>query len=250
MKNRNVSPLYIFFHKLKRDFYEFRNRNSPFHIHWFFLSDRLKYLNNEIAIDIGSHGGRFSWSLKKSRHFSQIILFEPQYDLALFSSYYFGFDHVINKALSNYVGETTIKIPIKDENILTTRASLSNPNLLSSNSNIKLKEIEVRTSTLDVELQKINVLNKRISFIKIDAEGEESRILEGSINTINLFNPDILIELEYQRCFDNVITCIDIFLSLDYVLLFDNEPISDKSLIIEKIKSNHSTSPDFLFIKK
>ena len=233
---------------IKRDCWEIFNKTSPYYVHWFFKSNHIKkYKKKAVAIDIGAHSGRFAWSLKKTKRFSKIFIFEPQLKLINHIKIYFDNKYIINKALSNFTGEKKLKIPFSTNKLLTTRASLDEPINDSKIQESNYQEISVSVSTLDIELSNLAKNEHDISLIKIDAEGEEINILEGAQKTIKKYKPDILIELEYGRYKNKVNKSIKFLEDHNYALIFNNQTYFKFDEIKNLIINNYLISSDFLF---
>ena len=76
-------------------------------------------------------------------------------------------------------------------------------------------------------------LEKKISGIKIDTEGNEFEVLEGAQNYINKDKPDILFEIN-ENCFDK---CLELLKFNGYDFYFVDE-IDAKITKIEKFNDN------------
>lgn len=134
----------------------------------------------DIGANIGNHSNFFSnlgsngWAFEpSSRNFELLKINAPKFKL-------------FKVALSNNVGT---------EKFVTYYDSCGNSNLLSNFDNITQnwgsKEIYE-----DVSVDKLDNFNiDSVTFIKIDVEGSELKVLNGGIETIKKFKPAICIEL-------------------------------------------------------
>tara|TARA_B100000700_G_C14961300_1_gene816609 strand:- start:805 stop:1488 length:684 start_codon:yes stop_codon:yes gene_type:complete len=167
----------------------------------------LKKYQIDLFIDIGAHKGEFLLNLVSDIKFKKAYTFEPQEDIfEILKNNLINDKRIIhnNFALSNTNDKKQINI-----NKLTSTSSLSNlnrdslflkfKNLLLKQKNEKLKTYEVKTSTLDNYFEKLNLEN---SLIKIDVEGYELNVLNGSKNIINKIN-FILIENHFFNIYEN-----------------------------------------------
>lgn len=147
------------------------------------------YQENTNMIDIGANIG--TTSLIMSRYISSdsyIYSFEPVYHNILdmnvkqnkledkIKTFNFGLSNKSEKLQSGFVDFS------KQSNYGFTQIS----NLEKANED---SQLIINVETLD----SFNIEN--VSFIKIDVEGQEREVLEGSINTIYKFTPTILIEI-------------------------------------------------------
>lgn len=209
------------------------------------------FLQNEkpVIIDVGANVGYISLPLSKIYPNSKIYSYEA--DSRVFQRLVKNLE--LNSDITNVF---PYELALQDKNISSInfyqRDLLDGDfkiNLgLSTLSDIslgKVKKNSVSASTIDNEVKKLNI--KHVDFIKIDVEGNEIKVLEGAIETLNAFNP--IIQYEFSRaidklqCFNNSIQCFN-FLSdlgyLQYELLNENEmllldspsPISDNVNIL------------------
>jgi len=164
----------------------------------------LKYfINNfvqrdEICIDIGAHKGYFTLQLAKAvGDNGKVIAIDAD-------------DNVIiklneNCAKNKYKNISIYNIALGDVEELS-EFSFSNqtgyssrfPNLIAKP---KIRSVStIKISTLDQLINDLGLLQDKqnLSFIKIDAEGSESRILKGMSNTITKFKPILWIEVNNE----------------------------------------------------
>ena len=127
-----------------------------------------------------------------------------------------------NFGLSNQNTKTTLRIPIRNESIQEEnyeeffemgRATIHDKNKFS-----KFKSFNVDVKKLD----DIKFENK-ISFLKIDVEGHEIKVIEGAAKTINKDRPTLLIEIEERHSKIKVTDTINYINSLGYTSYYLNE---------------------------
>jgi len=151
-----------------------------------------KYLNmfptnNDVCIDIGGHIGTTSFPY--SRLFKNVISFEPNKKSYDFFNKNINLNLITNIHLFNkgvYNKNTTCKVIQHD----------------GGNSGcFFIKECDKNEDdSIDViKLDDLNI-NGKVDFIKIDTEGSELYVLEGSIDLINKCKP--LIQVETNSCSD------------------------------------------------
>ncbi len=147
------------------------------------------YKENTNMIDIGANIGTFS--LMMSRYISN-------------GSYIYSFEPVYYNILKMNIEQNNLENKIKSINIgLSNKSEKLEGGFIdfSKNANYGFTQItQLNKASNDTQLvidvktlDSFNIDN--ISFIKIDVEGSERLVLEGSINTIHRCRPTILIEI-------------------------------------------------------
>jgi FkbM family methyltransferase len=157
--------------------------------HWLEKYIKECYKENTNMIDIGANIGTFS--LMMSRYISS-------------GSYIYSFEPVYHNILNMNIKQNNLENKIKSFDIgLSNKSEKLQGGFIdfSVESNYgftQISNLEKATSDtkliINVEtLDSFNIDN--VSFIKIDVEGSERQVLEGSINTIHRCKPTILIEI-------------------------------------------------------
>ena len=150
-------------------------------------------------VDVGANLGGYTDLIIKNINVNEIHIFEPSKQCVLFLKNKFNKKkiYINNKALSN-----SNRTNIFYENEVLSQSSLNNKKN-QFNSNLKNTAIyKVECLTLD---KYYHNLNKKIiiDLLKIDAEGEDLRVLEGSVKLLK--NKKIkLIKIELLNSFDNL----------------------------------------------
>jgi len=120
-----------------------------------------------------------------------------------------------NFGLSNQSVETTLRVPIRneftheenyEEFFEMGRATIHDKNKFD-----KYKSFKVEVKKLD----DVKFENK-ISFLKIDVEGHEEKVIEGAIETINKSKPILLVEIEEKHSKKKVADTVSYINSLGY----------------------------------
>lgn len=207
--------------------------------------------NLQNIIDVGANLGYhtlFFSSLVKNK--GLVFSFEPQnqnYELLINNIYNNNIDNVVvyNQACSNNF--KIIQIPIMD----TTRENNMGdftPNIIN-NYNI----LGTHKSS-SVTLDSINF--PKIDMIKIDVQGYEKFVLEGSQNLITKNRPIIIIEFEYHQLVKTNITVLELISyirNLDYYIFYldyeypsdhvcvPNEKLEEFKIIFTDYIREHST---------
>ena len=161
--------------------------------------------NIETVIDIGSHKGEFLENLSKSISFNNAFTFEPQEEIFKILLQKFPDTnkfHHNNVAVSDTIGKKKINI-----SKLTYTSTLSIENdkskylkikrFLSNDKKQEKYAYDVETVTLDTYFREKNLNN---SLLKIDVEGHELNVLEGSKNIIKKIKY-VIIERQYFKSY-------------------------------------------------
>jgi FkbM family methyltransferase len=139
--------------------------------------------SNSNCIDIGAHKGSFiDFYLTYSPNGNHIA-FEPLPSYYKEISENYPGVHIYNVALNNYSG-TSIFYDVKGAEAMSGFKKQHYP------VDVEVNEIEVQVAQLDTYTENVD----EIDFIKIDVEGAEYLVLQGSINTITKFKPTIMFE--------------------------------------------------------
>ena len=158
------------------------------------------------AIDIGANEGIYSYAL--SQLCEVVEAFEPQtwctQSIVDYSEAHRRNINVYNVGLSNFNGSLILHIPIYSSSLISGLASF--------------REMEGVNQCVEVPVRKLDDYEfTDVSFIKIDVEGYESKVIEGSRNTLLKEKPVILIEIEQRHLGDQPIdTIFDKILELGY----------------------------------
>lgn len=152
-------------------------------------------LKSTAVIDGGVNCGRHTFPLSEcvGRH-GLVIGFEAQYERVLeFPSRSRTKDianiQLVNKALSNFIGETEFIIVESCNGLSGIRQRIDlSPELKQS-----CRKISLSATTIDHELLLINS-SLPVSFIKLDLEGGEFNALKGAINTLRYHQPLVIFE--------------------------------------------------------
>lgn len=168
-----------------------------------FLSDYLKGVR--LGIDVGANRGIYTYLLSKVSE--EVISFEPQGAFAeVISGYHLKNVRVLNCALSNTDGISTLKIPVSGGRRADGLAHLTTSSELHDSSDYE----SVKTSTLD------SYHLAGVDFIKIDVEGFEYQVLSGSLETIASCLPFIMVEIEERHTPGNIQKIYDMLTEYSY----------------------------------
>jgi len=150
-----------------------------------------------------------------------------------------------NFALSDSEIETNLKIPTRfntinkrnyEEKFKLGCATIHNDNIL-----LNEKYLSYKVKTIKLE----NILkNVKIGFMKIDVEGHEINVLNGSINLIRDNKPNLLIEIEERHSKIKVEKTINLINNLGYRSYFTD----GLNLMSTKKLRNYSLHNNYIFI--
>ncbi len=164
-----------------------------------YIIDILKDENKE-AIDVGVYRGVYTYKLAKN--FKHVHSFEPNPMLYTYLNKYLS--QVVsnitlyNYALSNKNEFTNLKVPLRGKSFFKENIEeiykLGCATIHKENNFKDFNNYTVETKKLDDVIQ-----NKEISFIKIDVEGHELNVIEGSKKIIKECKPTLLVEIEEKH---------------------------------------------------
>lgn len=169
----------------------------PLRFHYWYLRGKIEsevFLLKELvgkgkrAIDIGANLGVYTYAL--SQLCEVVEAFEPQpwcaETLVAYSQHSSSKINVYNAGLSTLKGSLNLHIPVIQGRLMTGLASF--------------RELEGEQKSLTVPVHRLDDYNfKDISFIKIDVEGHEDKVLKGGRETILREKPVILVEIEQRH---------------------------------------------------
>jgi len=132
--------------------------------------------NNNIIFDVGANAGSFIKVLNHYNLINNIHCFEPHPVLSNKTKEIYPFIKMNNYCLSNMIGTIDINIPMWSVGL----SSIINRPIFDKlkNEGQHITKINVKCETLDYYCKQNNI--EEIDFIKIDVEGAEKMIFEGS----------------------------------------------------------------------
>jgi FkbM family methyltransferase len=176
----------------------------------FFLKDNFYF------IDVGANRGLYCFFAEKFIPEECIIAFEPIPYLAKSLRRLFPLCQVEQKALSSSRETTILFIPLNYKRLtVDTRSTLE---LNSEDLKLGFEKIAIETTTLDDLL--LNQKNIRVSLIKIDVEGHETKVILGAINLLKTQKPFLIIEIESRHHKGDVREVFDLLISLNYGIFY------------------------------
>ena len=171
------------------------------------ISRYLKGLNIEKIIDIGAHKGEFLEKMLKIEKVNSFYVFEPQKNI--FNELNEKFSKNEKITLFNFAMDREItnkKLKINKLSMTSSLAEINEKslylkikNLLTfSKSNFE-NEYEIQTNTIDKVFENINLTK---SLLKIDVEGFEINVIEGSQIKLKEI-PFVLLENQFGNHYKN-----------------------------------------------
>ena len=155
---------------------------------------------NKSDVDVGVYRGVYSYKL--SKQFKHVYAYEP--NPLIFPYLKKNLNKIIknltlkNFALSNSSGTVDLKIPYRSKSIFKDNIEelykLGCATIQENKNYSNFDTVKVNKIRLDEDLK-----NFDIGFIKIDVEGHEKEVIEGSKNLIIKSKPILLIEIEEKH---------------------------------------------------
>jgi len=196
-------------------------------IHQKRISNFLQEKSIKTIIDVGAHKGEFAENALKIRSVEKIIAFEPQKKIFEILKNKFANNKIItlnNYALSGKVEKKIMKIN-KMSATSTLNQEINDDSLyfkfksfLLHQKNSIISEEEINTTTFDIFFK--DKTFDQSTLLKIDTEGYELHVLNGSSKKINEVK-FILIENQFSNMYKNVNfkDCHDFLIKKNFRLL-------------------------------
>lgn len=198
--------------------------------------------SSRTIIDIGANTGVFSLAAKAINNKAKVIAFEPlpwALDLLNENVKLNGFDiNVVPKAVSDSNGIATFYFPEDNQGNIYS-ATLSKEHYHGHN-NTKSNSIKVDLVSIDDYCDSSNI--SKVDLIKIDAEGNDDKVVSGMKNLIRLSRPAILMEVQNDTIAGN----IESFLPSDYKFfaLDDRHGLIQQEYIKSGLSLNYFLCPN------
>jgi FkbM family methyltransferase len=143
---------------------------------------------DSLSIDVGANQGLYCYYMLP--YSAAVVAFEPVPLMHHRLTVLFG-DRILNHAvaLSDCDGVCELRMPSEHAPMATIEAK--NPLMLGSDSGLEIHRVPKRR--LDC------YQFETVGFIKMDVEGHEEAVLRGSIQTLTLSKPNLLIEIEERH---------------------------------------------------
>ena len=169
-------------------------------INW--LKEIQNDIFNGIAIDVGANIGNHSVFF--SKFFKKVYSFEPNPKT-------FKLLEINSKLSKNiYVKKMGLSNKQVISNLLENKSNIGGSKLTNKKSE---KTIDIKLTTLD---QEINIIKEKINLLKIDVEGHEFEVIQGSKDTIKKFRPIIIFEQQLNDFPDNFRKIQKFLVNLNY----------------------------------
>jgi FkbM family methyltransferase len=170
----------------------------------FEISEFLKQIIKEdfVIFDVGANLGQYAVRISPMlKNNGKLVCIEPvfgdyQYLQKIKDRYKFNNLECYNYAVSDYDGESTLYIPVVENDIeLDTRATIDLENYYFNYEKYNTQKVSV--TTLSSLFGKLNL--SKIDIIKSDTEGNDKKVLTGSIDLIKKHFPLILVEDSHRE---------------------------------------------------
>lgn len=159
------------------------------------LLQNLLVNNEDVFFDIGANKGEFCFMAEKLISPENIYSFEPQPYLFVQLKRMFPQIRLFSIAISDKISSSSFKVPIIGTKADDTLGTLETDHIEKNETAHRL--FLVQTTTLDAFVQKNNV--KKITAIKIDVEGHETKVIAGAQQSIQQFKPHLMVEIEQRH---------------------------------------------------
>jgi FkbM family methyltransferase len=164
--------------------------------------------SGRLSVDVGANFGAYTYWL--ARWSQRCYAFEPHPVCADFLRRAFGRNVQVEEvALSSAAGAATLQVPRWRGRLVEAGAYLAEPG--------RTAPLGVATSPTGVVTQRLDDFALGdVAFIKIDTEGHELAVLEGSVATLERSRPRILVECEERHRASAALTVHELLTGLGY----------------------------------
>jgi len=151
---------------------------------------------SQTILDIGANTGLYSLIAKTVNLSSQVYAFEPlpSFNKALKENIRLNhYDiQVVDQAVSDFIGTAEFYAPQRGQGNLYS-SSLSLEHYENHQTSTPIVH-QVQVTTLDTFVQEQGI--QSVDLVKIDAEGQDSNVLKGFLNSMQQFQPDFIVEVQ------------------------------------------------------
>ena len=189
--------------------YDQLRKRAVFLCRYFLLEEGFSFLrhvdaqNGTVAIDIGSNDGTSIEMIRRLQPDTSIHAFDPIVEPRVAYKYQRVAFH--NVALSEFEGELILYVPTI-HHLQLTQYSSSDPRKVVSQllGDFSIEQSEIVLSEVSSRSTRLDSMNLKPYFIKIDVEGHEESVLLGSLQTISRHRPVLLIELQSLEAYKSI----------------------------------------------
>ncbi len=182
-------------------------------------------LNGTDSIDVGVYRGVHSYQMSKYSNIVHSFEANPIIfaDLKKYLPKLKKNIQLYNYALSDKIEKKILKVPVRNYNAKRSNYEeyykMGLASVHEKNNFENYEKFEIISKKLD----EFKFKNK-ISFIKIDVEGHEMEVINGSLNLIKKFKPNLMIEIEEKHSKNNLNDSISFINSLGYKAFVYKQP--------------------------
>ncbi len=208
---------------------------------------RIKFLNDHnisLVLDVGSNEGQYAQSIRREGYKNRIISFEPVkqiFEILHKKKINDSKWQAMNIAIGDFDGSTSINI----SEFSQVSSILSATGLAHTEYWKGYRQEEIKVRKLDSLINELDIKEQRI-LLKVDTQGFEEKVLQGSQNLIDQ-NIDLLeVELSIQPFYLDEKLFPEMF---TYIRDFNFELISMSPVHIDSVRG-YVLQYDCIFIKK
>jgi FkbM family methyltransferase len=214
------------------------------------FSDLLVLLLNKnninLVLDVGANVGQFAQSIRINGYDKKIVSFEPvskTYNSLLSNSKKYKNWQVFDRcALGDNDGEVNINVSNYD--LSSSILPMTNLHLKKNNASFYVSKEKVKIFRLDSIFDKVRVNNEN-TFLKLDVQGYESKVLHGAINSLKIIK-GLMLEVSIVELYKGEELWLDIvsrIIKMNFELYLIEKGFYDK-------KNNKLLQLDLVFFKK
>lgn len=150
------------------------------------VATMLKHHGVNLVLDVGANVGQFAKGLRNANYDGRILSFEPlaqaHESLLAAARHDALWDIAPRVAIGDHEGE--VQMHVAGNSVSSSLLNMLESHATAEPNSQFIANERVRVATLDSVLSK-DVLNGAISFLKIDTQGYEDRVLDGARNVVD-----------------------------------------------------------------
>jgi FkbM family methyltransferase len=190
-----------------------------------------------VTVDVGANCGLYTQQL--ARLSGEVHAFEPSHAMAdLLRRTSASNVSIHEMALSDHEGDADLFTPQGDQGLVYGRASLEQQPVEATAQQLVASHVPL--ARLD------GVMTQDVSFVKVDVEGHELKVLHGAVDLIDRCQPVFLVEAEDRHCADATQLVFDFFRDRAYrgFFLWDDDVISVDHFNADELQDADALLPD------
>lgn len=196
LKNQILKLLRSVINPIGYDVVKYRDNNPSF-----LILEHLNKNNIKTVLDVGANTGQYGCELRKAGYKGRIISFEPlsqAYQKLCLNAINDKSWKTFNYALGDTIGTSSIHVSKNSPSSSLLPMTSLHSEAAPGSEYVQEEKIEVKT--LDHIYESLGIADENV-FLKIDTQGYEQKVLEGSVSSLQLIS-GIQVELSTVELYE------------------------------------------------